>query len=503
MSNSADWGARQPQQGGAMPVRSRPRIGPADLILQLWRAKWLMILVFIPIFLVGLLVAFQMPKSYEATSRLYVRIGDENVYRPRVGAELQGVAPEEELLIQAELEVLRSPVIAERVLTEFGLEQVYPKLADARDEKIAASPPSEHAAIEEEAFRKGVIGLQKDFSSGTAPKTPVISTALEHKEAALTAALLNYWINTYLDYRNEVFSTNGSDSLQEQRVKFEGQLLDVEEDIRDFLRRHNIGDFESERATAQQLFSTVSAELLTNQSRASAVDGQLDIYNQQLARLDPQQDLYVEDSSAQTLMQLRIEREDLLSRYTEQSQRVQAIDRRIAQVENYLSSRDGLAGTTRRGPNPVYQTIEQSASSLQAEQQSLALQEAELNRQLARVEARLSRLNELAPEWQELQRRKALMERNVENFSVREVEERALSEISGQTADSVRVLEPARVPVKGKSLKMVVAALGFLFAGFTALMAGLLWALTRRGFATARSVERTTGLKVVGSLKTV
>ena len=95
------------------------------------------------------------------------------------------------------------------------------------------------------------------------------------------------------------------------------------------------------------------------------------------------------------------------------------------------------------------------------------------------------------------------MERNVENFSVREVEERALSEISGQTADSVRVLEPARVPVKGKSLKMVVAALGFLFAGFTALMAGLLWALTRRGFATARSVERTTGLKVVGSLKTV
>ncbi len=497
MSNSADWGARQSQQGSNMPVRSRPRIGPAELILQLWRAKWLMILVFIPIFLIGLLVAFQMPKSYEATSRLYVRIGDENVYRPRVGAELQGVAPEEELLIQAELEVLRSPVIAERVLTEFGLDEVFPKLAEARDKKIAASPPSEHATIEEQTFRKGVLGLQKEFSSGTAPKTPVISTSLKHKEAVLSADLLNYWINTYLDYRSEVFSTNGSASLQEQRVKFEGQLLNVEEDIRDFLRRHNIGDFESERATAQQLFSTISSELLTTQ------DGQLDIYNQQLARLDPQQDLYVEDSSAQTLMQLRIEREDLLSRYTEQSQRVQAIDRRIAQVENYLSSRDGLSGTTRRGPNPVYQTIEQSASSLQAEQQSLALQEAELNRQLARVEGRLSRLNELAPEWQELQRRKALMERNVENFSVREVEERALSEIAGQTADSVRVLEPARVPVKGKSLKMVVAALGFLFAGFTALMAGLLWALTRRGFATARSVERTTGLKVVGSLKAV
>ena len=262
-----------------------------------------------------------------------------------------------------------------------------------------------------------------------------------------------------------------------------------------------IGDFESERATSQQLFATVSGELLTTQSRASAVDGQLDIYNQQLARLEPQQDLYVEDNSAQALMELRIEREDLLSRYTEDSQRVQAIDRRIAQVQGYLSSRDGLSGTTRRGPNPVYQTVEQSASTLQAEKQSLALQEAELDRQLAGIEARLRRLNDLAPEWQELQRRKALMERNVENFSVREVEERALSEISGQTADSVRVLEPARVPIKGKSLRMPVAALALLFAGFTALMAGLLRAFTRRGFATARSVERTTGLKVVGSLK--
>tara|TARA_B100000949_G_C14270753_1_gene447208 strand:+ start:620 stop:2131 length:1512 start_codon:yes stop_codon:yes gene_type:complete len=501
MSDSADWGARGAGQGQPRPVRSRPRIGPAEFILQLWRAKWLMIAVFIPIFLIGLLVAFQMPKAYEAHSRLYVRIGDENIYRPRVGTELQSVAPEEELLVQAELEVLRSPVIAERVLEQFDLARVYPKLVDARDEKIAASPPSQHASIEEQSFQAGVATLRKAFKSGTAPRTPVISTSLEHKNAGLSAELLNSWIDTYLDYRNEVFSSNGSDSLQEQRLKFEQQLLAVEEDIRDFLRANNIGDFESERATVQQLFSTISSELLTTQSRASAVDGQLDIYNQQLATLEPQQDLYVEDSSAQTLMELRIEREDLLSRYTEQSQRVQAIDRRIEQVENYLSSRDGLSGTTRRGPNPVYQTVEQSASTLKAEAQSLALQEAELQRQLDSIEARVARLNELEPEWRELQRRKALMERNVENFSVREVEERALSELSDETADSVRVLEPARVPIEGKSLRLPVAALAFLFAGFTALIAGLLRALTRPGFPTAASVERTTGLKVVGTLK--
>mgnify|MGYP003650992141 FL=1 len=107
---------------------------------------------------------------------------------------------------------------------------------------------------------------------------------------------------------------------------------------------------------------------------------------------------------------------------------------------------------------------------------------------------------EVEPEWQELLRRRDLMEANVRNFATREVEENALAEISGENADSVRVLEPARVPLRGSSLKMPVAALAFLFAGFTALMAGLLYALTRQGFATARSLERTTGLPVIGMI---
>lgn len=502
MANTGDWGPAGTSYAEAGPVRRRPGLGPAELVLQLWRAKWLMLAVFLPIFLAGLIVAFRMPTEYEAKSRLYVRLGEESVYRPRVGTEGAGATPEQEQLIQAELEILRSPVVVERALSHFPLARVFPDLVEAMDEKMAEAEPDEREAIAEETFQRGIAALRKKFDSGTAPKTPVIGTSLQHEDPEMAAELLNAMIGAYLDYRGEVFATTGSDSLREQRRKFENQLLDVEDEIRTFLRANQIGDFESERATAQQLYTTISGELLTNQSRASAVDGQLDIYNQQLATKEPEQDLYVEDSSAQRLAELRMEREDLLSRYTASSRAVQAIDTRIDQLEAYLGSRQGLSGTTRRGPNPVYQQIEQAAANLEAEAQSLSLQRAELERQLSAVEDRLQRLNELAPQWQELQRRKALMEANVQNFSVREIEENALAEISDQNADSVRVLEPARVPIKGSSLKMPVAALAFLFAGFTALMAGLLRALTRQGFPTARSVERTTGLPVLGSVGT-
>ncbi|WP_300395304.1 Wzz/FepE/Etk N-terminal domain-containing protein [Henriciella sp.] len=502
MAASQDWGPAGERRAESGAVRRRPWMGASEVVLQLWRAKWLMVLVFLPIFLLGLFIAFQMPKTYEANSRLYVRLGDESVYRPRVGTEGAGATPEQEQLIQAEIEVLRSPIVAERALERFPLSRVFPDLVEAMDKKMAEAPTSEHDAIADQTFEKGVAALRKSFEAGSAPKSPIVGTALTHEDPALSAELLNAIIGAYLDYRTEVFSGGGSDTLRDQRKKFENELLKVEEEIRNFLRRNQIGDFESERQTAQQLYATISGELLTNQSRASAVEGQLDIYNQQLSRMAPEQDLYVEDSSAQRLSELQMEREELLSRYTADSRAVQAIDTRIEQLEQYLNARQGLSGTTRRGPNPVYQQIEQSAANLEAEAQSLALQGAELERQLARVEERLERLNDLQPEWQELQRRKALMEANVQNFSAREIEERALAEISNQSADSVRVLEPARVPIKGSSLKLPVAALAFLLAGFTALMAGLLRALTRNGFTTSRSLERTIGLPVVGSVRT-
>lgn len=500
MTDREDWGAGQAARADQASMRHRPRIGPVEVVLQLWRAKWIMLIVFLPIFLGGLYAAFQMPTEYEARSRLYVRLGDESVFRPRVGTESPTLAPETEQLLLAELEVLQSPVVAERALSRFPLKRIFPDMAEAMEKEMEKAPEDLHDAIAEETFQKAISALQKKFAAGTAPKTPVISTSLTHEDPAVSAELLNAIIGAYLEYRGDVFAAGGSDSLRDQRKKFEGQLLTVEDDIRTFLRANNIGDFESERVTAQQLYATISGELLTNRSRASAVEGQLDIYNQQLATMEREQDLYVEDSSAQRLTELKIEREELLSRYTADSRAVQAIDTRIEQLEDYLNSRESLSGTTRRGPNPVYQQIEQAAANLEAEAQSLALQQAELERQLRRVEARMQRLNDLTPEWQELQRRKALMEANVENFSVREIEENALAEISNESADSVRVLEPARVPVKGSSLKAPVAALGFLFAGFTAFMAGLLWALTRTGFPTARSVERTTGLPVLGAV---
>lgn len=499
MADTGDWGPSGSIQAEQGYAPARPRLTFVDLILQLWRAKWLMMLVGLPIFALGLLLALQMPKTFEASGQFYVTPGQETTATSVGNDAARGGTPELEQVIQGELQLIRSPTVAERTLSRFPLKRIYPELAEARDKAVAAAPQDEEA-IDFEFFQKSVDTFRKNMWAGAPPKNPVINVAFKHKDPSTSAEILNASMAAYLSYRSELFSARPIDQLTAQRRRFEADLLKADDVISAFLRRNDIGDYGSERSTAQGLYSTISAELFGVKSRASAVDGQLARTRSQLAATPPEQDLFIEDSSDQTLMNLKLEREELLGRYREGSQAVQAIDKRIAQVESLLGNKDGASGLVRRGPNPTYQALEGTLNNLEAEAESLAGQRIELERQLNQVDDTLKKFTRLDPEWSELQRNRDLLEQNVRLLSSAEQSEGTIKQIAQDGTDSVKITSEARAPLEGSSLRMPVAVLSLLFAGFTALMVGLLRALTREGFASPRSLQRTTGLPVLTAI---
>ena len=486
-------------RGSAAPVRVRHSV--ADILLRLWRAKWLMLLVFLPIFLAGLALAMMAPTTYSASTRLIATLDDFYVYRPIAGGGPAGVPLEQEQVIQAELQLLSSPAVAERVLSRFKLAEIYPEIAEARDREAAGAPPQARERIARNAFQAGVEALLSDLEAGAAPQTPVIAAQFTHKDPETAAEILNATVGAYLKYRAELLDDSSTDSFAVQRRTYEAELLDAEDRIRRFLDANGISDFAAEKTSAEALISAARGELLTVESRVSAARAQIRGLEVQLRQTEPELDLFVEDSTDERLVELRLEREDLLSRYTPDSRPVQAIDRRIAQAEAYLGQQDGPRGTVRRGPNPIYQQLSTDLATLQAQADSLSEQRRELQRQLARLEARQKTLMELTPRWQELQRARNLAEQGVLDYATRESESRARSQLAALNADNIRVIEPARPPIRGSSLKKPIAAAAFLFAGFTALMAGLLWAVTRKGFATPGAVERTLGVPVLASVR--
>lgn len=477
---------------------TRPRLGALDLLLQLWRAKLLMTFVAILVFLPFFLFAMSMQTKYEASSGLLVSLGEELVYRPRVGSEAAGAIPEQELLNQAEIELLSSPVVADRVLDKFSIEAIYPEIAQERA-FIAADAPGRDPLVRMRQMAASAI--LDDFSAGAAPKSNVIRATFKHEDAELSAAILNEMVDTYMRYRKEVFASSRATSFSEQRSRFEVGLIDAQEDIRFFLEQNRIGDFTAERQAAQRLYTSVSEQLFAISARETAVQGQLATLTRQMDSTQPLVEMFVEDSTDQTLLDLKIEREQALSRYKPDSRTVQAIDKRIEQVESYLGTQPSSVGTRRTGPNPIFQDMEQRRSGLEAEAQSLLNQRIELERQKQEATSRLRLFANLLPEWQELQRRRDLVERNLSSYAEREIESQTLSEIAQQESDNIRVIDRARVPLEGSSLKMPVIVFGFALALFTALIAGLLRATTRPSFSTAGSIERTTGIPVIASVR--
>ena len=71
--------------------------------------------------------------------------------------------------------------------------------------------------------------------------------------------------------------------------------------------------------------------------------------------------------------------------------------------------------------------------------------------------------------------------------------------LAARSNDNIRIVQRAIPPTKGKSLRKPVVVLAFLFAGFTALCAGLLAMFLRPGLPTPQSAARTLDLPVLGA----
>lgn len=478
-------------RSAARPARRsghlRPRLNALDLAVHLWRAKWLMLAIFTPLAAVALAAAVSLPDSYSASSRMLVSFGDEYVYRSGAASRdgLGLISPEIDALVQSEAELLRSPAVAEAALAELQLARVYPSIARRCEAATCA--------------QQGAAAVLHALEVGSTPGNLVINARFAHADAGLSAEMLNALVKAYIAYRAEVFTDTRADRFREQRERFEQDLAEIDQAIRAYLFTNNLIDLAAERDTLRQLYQSASGDLLVTQSRLRQAEAQLANYRRQIETIPKEQSLYVEDTRQQTLLAMKLDRNENASLHGEHSAVVQELDKQLAQAELFLGP-GGEAGLVRRGPNPLHQQVEAAIATLQSEVQALRGQEAELKSQIAAFEVRQRRLVELAPELQELERRREVAERSITAMAEREVDLRTRNALTLRGANTVRILEPAAAPLTGTSLRFPAAFLGVLLAALAALAAGLMRAVSQRGLATPASLERTLGLPVLAAI---
>ncbi|MEP7209735.1 MAG: Wzz/FepE/Etk N-terminal domain-containing protein, partial [Alphaproteobacteria bacterium] len=360
------WNERE-SAGAAAPVgnarvgRMRTQLGPGEAVLQLWRAKWLMLLVFLPIALLGAGASLLFPTRYAASTRLLVTLGQEYVFDPIVGEAGKGAFPQQEEVLQAEAELAASPVIAERVIKQIGLSRLYPKIAEAE-----ARTPEKAYALDSQA----VEAFAKDFSATSAPKSSILKLTFAHPDPQLAATTLNAFVKVYMDYRREVLDKRSGSGLGEQRAVIEARLKTADGALQAFLAKNSISDFAAEKDAVTRLFGTLTDDISGVEASRHESESRIASLRSQLTTTPRQTDLYVDTSSGQELFNLKLEREKLLVRYKPESQVVQDVERKIQQLETFVAN-SPQEGLKRVGPNPTWQVLETDLAAARANVEAL------------------------------------------------------------------------------------------------------------------------------------
>lgn len=472
---------------------SRPRYAPSDFITLLWRERWLMLGVFLVIFLIGAGFSFTMKKAYPAQASLLIQLGQEYVYEPNAGDAARGAVPDNDALVQSEVEILQSTQLRERVLRRIGLAVAYPDLA----KDYAAASPAEKAQI----TAKAVEAMGKNLSVGSAPANPVVRVSFEHDDPVMAARIVNTLVEEYLIYRRTVLINPSSPVLERQRVLFEDQLQQADAAYQDFLATNDIGDFAAQKAGLTQLVQQIEQQRAAADVTLQDRRARLATLDAQLNQISPEIGLYrdIDAAAATRLAALRLQREEMLSRYLPDAQPVRDTEAQIAQLEAGVNSgRTQTDGARRIGVNPVHQTLQtdriQTAAEVAALQQSLAA----YTRQSDEATRQLQRLAAIEPQFQALSMDRDVLQSSVRDFTVKERQDDAARQIASETNDNIRIVDRAVPPTKGKSLRKPVFALAFLFGLFSALCAGLVRMFLRPGLPTAASASRTLDMPVLG-----
>lgn len=466
-------------------VPARPRYGLLDVVGLLLRELILMILVFLVVFALGAAAVFTLKKTYTAGASLFVGVGQEYVYQPRVGVTDRSAPPEPEEVAQSEAAILNSTEVKRRAVRELGLE-------------IFSDGPARGttAAQEGAAIRQ----IEDGLAVSVAPQSPVVGLSFESDSGEKSATILNAVIDQYLTYRREVFQDRSTPAIQTQRQIFEDELAVADGAYEAFLNTNDIGDFTTARATLAATYQTVFAENLSVEAQLNQATRRLQTLVAQQAstpaEIALQQDLNI--SAQDQVLNLRTEREQLLSRYQPDAQPVRDIEARIAQLQAYVATGTAVgAREVRTGPNPVWVELETTRINAQAERDSLAARLSSLAQQLGEIRDRQSRLTELESRNATLNSNREVLTASIREFQQRETQSRADNGLVTAGADNVVVIERALPPTRGSSLKLPLLALAFLFAGFTALCVGLLRVFTRKGFVTPASAGRTLQMPVL------
>jgi uncharacterized protein involved in exopolysaccharide biosynthesis len=470
------------------PVRAAAPPTLRDLVTMVVYHRWIMLIAFLLPVLAGLGAAAIARPAYVAQARLLVLYGGEYFYRP-AGQPGGSIALDRNEIMLGELQVLQSTTLALGTLEKLGVDHVYP-----------GTPPGDRAALDRAALRLG-----RDLTVATIPQSNVLELSFRSHDPQVAADVLRALIAGYLERRAAIFQRATTTIAQDDRAAFLARLHQAEDALGSFADAHGIFNVDQQMVL---LLQQQAGNRLARSDTAQALSettASLAALQTQVAHLAPDMQIFAESERSQTsqvltesLTRLQVKRRDLAARYQDDFPAVQDVDRQIAALRSELAQAPAReAAVTRRGVNPLYQTLQGQQIGLQSQLAGLQAKAAQLAAAATVIDSRILDLGQAARQYRDLVRNRDLLDEAYRNLA-HSYDEAQIGDAAerGRTAN-VRVVQPPERPAVGVSLRRVLVGGGIAVGLLAALAALALANACRRVFVTTRDLTVALDLPVL------
>ncbi|MDR3554771.1 MAG: Wzz/FepE/Etk N-terminal domain-containing protein [Syntrophobacteraceae bacterium] len=428
---------------------------------------------------------------FQARSAILVKFGWENYYPDPSLGKRESPAVDQSQMLGAEISILESRDLKEKVISALTPEAIFPGLAT---QKVTGLSKQDVA----------LLLLDKYMKIEPAAKGEVIEVTFDGANPQSAAAVVNQLVSDYIDKRSEIYKDPKSALFLQNKVDFYRQkLAESLSDLKAFSEKTKIIDFDQERVLLLKQRSELNAALNGTANEIKEVEQTILELGKQLKAI-PQSQLTAAASDrtgdAQSkLLGLKLQEQQLTSKYKGSNPLIADIRAQIATVESYIKK------NTSQNPaiapaDPVYQEIQKHLLDKQAKLSALKVRIidrqnhlGEMNKEIQFFEANQNQYRMLAAAVSSNKQIYGDYQRKLEEANV-------YNELGRDKMTSVSVIEPAAAPLAPvnppKPLILLLAgAIGF--ALFGSLGIAYFLEINKQVMSTAMEAEKRLQLPVL------
>jgi len=406
------------------------------------------------------------PDVYVSEAQLLVKIGRESMEMIPTADQSRAVSVSRGPSISTEIEILKNPEIYEELVDALGIEAFID-----REYNPSVNTDTTHTNVSVSNMqydmvraRENIISqLKRSINVDAKRGTNIIIIRYAYTKPEVAHTVVSKLIDIFYEKHIAVhYSSSTYDFFVEQVDSTKKALYNVEKKIAELKNELNIGSSGEYRPYIESRIESYQNQIDLNSTAIAISESKIAVLAKNLEKLPEVIETERITGNDNTLNELWVKEQELLSKYSEENIQVIEIRRQIAEAGKLLNDRSQV----NRGVNTTYQELLQNLILEESNFESLKAKDREQRKMLADLTSKIIQVNVSGVEIDQLEREREILSANYMKYRG-SLEEATIEQIvQKQKISNISVLQPPSRPTRPLATrKRRNIALG-IFMGF-------------------------------------